>query len=169
MYYSTKKYGPENGFSVCYRQWKADRKSGETGKYKQTEIPGCNALHGYALSFYIVFGCKTLDARNWVVDFGGLRTFKDFLKENFDHTLLVAQDDPEFEIFKMLHDKALAKMVVVEATGCESLSKFIFDYLNEIWLPDNYGNNTEIRCVKVEVKETPSNAASYTENFFYDI
>lgn len=165
MYISTKSYGPSEGFAVCYRQWRADRKSGKskTSLYSRDEIPGCCALHGYALSFYFEFECETLDSRNWIVDFGSLKSFKEFLKENFDHTMLVAQDDPEFKTFEMLHNKALAKMVVVEATGCESLSKFLCEYLNEIWLPENYPGNAdrEIRCRKVEVRETPSNSAYY--------
>jgi len=161
MYVSTKTYGPQEGFAVCYRQWRADRKNGSgTGPYSVTEIPGCNALHGYALSFYVEFECETLDARNWCVDFGGLKTFKTFLKENFDHTMLVALDDPEFETFKMLHDKGLAKMVAVDATGCEAIAKFLVEYLNDIWLEDNYPNS-DIRCRKVEVRETPSNSAYY--------
>lgn len=161
MYVSTKHYGPSEGFAVCYRQWRADRKSGKTsGVYTHDEIPGCCALHGYALGFTFEFECETLDARNWVVDFGSLRTFKEFLKETFDHTMLVALDDPEFATFEMLHNKGLAKMVAVEATGCEALAKFLHDYLNEIWLPDNYPNNG-IRCRKVEVRETPSNSAWY--------
>jgi 6-pyruvoyltetrahydropterin/6-carboxytetrahydropterin synthase len=161
MYVSTKTYGPEQGFSVCYRQWRADRKSGKTsGTYSKNEIPGCNALHGYSLGFYIEFECETLDARNWIVDFASLRPFKEFLTENFDHTMLVAQDDPKFAIFEMLHKEELAKMVVVEATGCEALSKFLNEYLNEIFLPDHYPNSG-IRCRKVEVRETPSNSAWY--------
>lgn len=163
-YISTKTYGPSEGFAVCYRQWRADRKSGKPDgtRYSRDEIPGCNALHGYALGFHFEFSCETLDARNWVVDFGSLRSFKEFLKENFDHTMLVASDDPHFETFENLHNLGLAKMVVVEATGCEALSKFLYDYLNDIWLPDNYPNS-DIRCTRVEVRETPSNMAMYTE------
>lgn len=161
-YYSTKTYGPSEGFAVCYRQWRADRKSGKPDGtvYSRDEIPGCNALHGYALSFHFEFECETLDARNWVADFGSFRTFKEFLKENFDHTMLVAQDDPHFEVFENLHNLGLAKMVVVEATGCEALSKYLYDYLNEIWMPENYPNSG-IRCCRVEVRETPSNMAGY--------
>ena len=162
MYISTKTYGPTEGFAVCYRQWRADRKSGKSPEqlYSRDEIPGCNALHGYAMSFHMEFSCETLDQRNWVCDFGSLRSFKEFLKENFDHTMLVAQDDPEFETFEMLHNKALAKMVVVEATGCEALSKFLCEYLNDIWLPEHYPNGG-IQCTKFEVRETPSNSAMY--------
>ena len=144
-YISTKYYGPERGYAVAYRQWRADSH--------------CKLLHGYALSFYLEFESEKLDVRNWCVDFGSLKSFKDFLDDHFDHTLLVAEDDPEFETFEMLHNKKLCKMVVVEKTGCEGLSKFLYDYMNEIWLPHNGYN--EVHCRLVRVSETPANSAWY--------
>ncbi len=56
-YISTKTYNQIA--PVAYRQWKADSH--------------CNNIHGYALSFHFEFESDTLDARNWVMDFGGLR------------------------------------------------------------------------------------------------
>jgi len=164
MYISTKTYGPSEGFAVAYRQWRADRKSGkpEGLPYSVDEVPGCCAIHGYALSFHFEFACETLDARNWVVDFGSLRPLKEFLKQSFDHTFLVAQDDPHKDKIIELHKLGLCKMVEVEATGCEALSKFLFDYVNEIFLEDHYPNS-DIKCVRVEVRETPSNMAYYEE------
>ncbi len=147
MFVSSKYYGPERGYAVAYRQWRADSH--------------CRLIHGYALSFYLEFECEELDTRNWCVDFGSLKTFKDFLDDTFDHTMLVAQDDPEFKTFEMLHEKKLCKMVVVERTGCEGLSKFLHEYVNEIWLPDNGYKN--VRCRKVKVSETPANAAWYED------
>ena len=41
-----------------------------------------------------MFESDTLDDRNWVMDFGGLKAFKDWAEYMFDHTLVVAQDDP---------------------------------------------------------------------------
>lgn len=165
MYVSTKTYGPEEGFAVCYRQWRADRKGGGTPgtPYPTTEIPGCSALHGYALGFHIEFECETLDARNWVVDFGSLRPLKEFMKETFDHTYLLASDDPHFELLSSLHGLGIAKVVEVEATGCEALSKFMVDYIND---PDDgflarHYPNSGIKCRRVIVRETPSNAAWY--------
>jgi len=161
-YVSTKNYGPEEGFSIAYRQWKADRKSGKPdgAKYTKDEIPGCNAIHGYAISFYFEFECATLDARNWVVDFGALRPLKEFLKENFDHTMLVALDDPYIEEFRHLYNIGLCKLTEVDATGCEALAAFMYDWVNEIFLPDHYSDNSrDIHCRKVLVRETPSNCA----------
>lgn len=146
MFVSTKTYGAERGFAVAYRQWRAESH--------------CNKLHGYALGFYLEFEADDLDARNWVVDFGSLRSFKDQLDDWFDHTCLVAEDDPHFEVFESLHTLGLIKMVVVERTGCEGLAKWVYEYLNEIWMPENgYADRCRIR--KVEVRETPANSAYY--------
>ncbi len=143
---STKNYGADRGFAVCYRQWRADTH--------------CNRLHGYALGFFLEFEADDLDARNWVVDFGGLRTFKERLDDWFDHTCLVAADDPEFATFEALHKQKLIKMVVVERTGCEGLAKFLFDWIEDSWLVDN-GYAGRVRIRKVEVRETPTNSAFY--------
>ena len=146
MFVSTKTYGAERGFAVAYRQHLAESH--------------CRLLHGYALCFNFEFEAKDLDARNWVVDFGSLRTLKEKLDEWFDHTCLVAQDDPNFTVFENLANLKMIKMVVVEATGCEAIAKFLYDYTNGIWLVDN-GYAGRVRVRKVEVRETPSNSAWY--------
>jgi len=142
---STKTYrqiGP-----VAYRQWKADSH--------------CRFLHGYALSFHFEFECDTLDARNWCMDFGGLRPLKDKLEEWFDHTLLVAEDDPEREALLNLGKLGIAKITEVEKTGCEGIADFLYIYINSMFLPDLYGKGEAERvwCSKVEVRETDSNMA----------
>ena len=145
---STKTYTAERGFAVAYRQWRADSH--------------CNMIHGYAMGFHFEFECdeNDLDARNWCVDFGSLKTLKENLDDWFDHTCLVAQDDPEFALFEEMHRRKLIKMVVVERTGCEGLSKFLADYINDVWLVDNgYAGRVKLR--KVEVRETPSNSAMW--------
>lgn len=145
-YISTKTYGAERGFAVAYRQYKAESH--------------CNLIHGYAMGFHFEFESYDLDARNWVVDFGSLKTLKDKLDEWFDHTCLVAQDDPEFKLFEDMHDRKLIKMVVVERTGCEGLAQFLADYINEIWMEEN-GYHGRVKLRKVEVRETPSNSAMW--------
>lgn len=141
-YRSTKTYnhlGP-----VAYRQWRADSH--------------CNMIHGYALSFHFEFESETLDVRNWVMDFGGLRPLKELLEDWFDHTLLVADDDPHREALLELGDLGIAKITQVEKTGCEGLSSFLYEYVNTIYLKD-MGEADRVWCTKVEVRETPSNMA----------
>ena len=141
-YISTKTYkqiGP-----VAYRQWRADSH--------------CNLIHGYALSFHFEFESDTLDVRNWVMDFGGLKPLKNNLEDWFDHTLLVAQDDPMREHLLNLGKLKLAKITEVEKTGCEGIADFLYEYINTIFIP-SYGEKNRIWCSRVEVRETDSNMA----------
>ena len=144
MYVSTKRYGHEAGFSICYRQHKADSH--------------CQYLHGYSLAFNFEFQSETLDVRNWVCDFGGFRSLKAFLEEHFDHTLLVASDDPDLETIRHLDALGIAQVREVAKTGCEGLAEFLFWYMNEVWLREN-GYTDEVFCCKVHVQETPNNGA----------
>lgn len=144
MYISTKTY--KQIAPVAYRQWRADSH--------------CNLIHGYALTFHFEFEAETLDARNWVMDFGGLRPLKEFLEDHFDHCLLLAQDDPNYEDIKRLGELKLAKITEVERTGCEGIADFLYEYINTVFLP-SYGKGEAERvwCSKVEVRETDSNMA----------
>ncbi len=144
MYVSTKSYDTRSGFSIAYRQWKADSH--------------CKYIHGYALGFDFEFESETLDVRNWVCDFGGFKTLKSFLEEYFDHTLLVAQDDPELEFFKEIDRRGLAQVREVEKTGCEGLSEWLYWYMNEVWLPENGYKGSSVHCRKVHVHETAANS-----------
>ena len=61
------------------------------------------------MKFY--FGTDLLDIRNWAADYGGLKELKSVLEDQFDHTLLVAMDDPELETFKLLQEKKKHKII----------------------------------------------------------
>jgi 6-pyruvoyltetrahydropterin/6-carboxytetrahydropterin synthase len=147
MYASTKTFGHELGLSACFRQWRAESH--------------CRLLHGYALAVKFEFEAEELDVRNWVVDFGSLKSLKGWLEDTFDHTLLLASDDPAFEDFMALGHKGLARVVIVEATGCEAFAEMIYGCA-QIWLKDN-GYAPRVRLKSVEVREHGANSAIYTE------
>jgi 6-pyruvoyltetrahydropterin/6-carboxytetrahydropterin synthase len=92
------------------------------------------------------------------MDFGGLKPLKSLLEDWFDHTLLVAQDDPMREHLLELGRLKLAKITEVEKTGCEGISDFLYEYINTIFLP-SYGEKERVWCSKVEVRETDANMA----------
>ncbi len=144
MYISTKRYSHERGYSIAYRQHLADSH--------------CRFIHGYSLAFDFEFESETLDVRNWVCDFGGFSTLKDFLDDHFDHTLLVAQDDPDLEFFQELNRKGLAQVREVSKTGCEGLAEYLFWWINEDWMETN-GYKPRVFCRSVRVWETPGNSA----------
>lgn len=144
-YQSTKTWGHELGLSCAFRQHRA--------------TSHCHYLHGYALSIRLVFESDELDAFNWVVDFGALKTFKQTLVDLFDHKLLVAEDDPMKDELCALAGLGLADVVIVTATGCERFAELVYQYAN-IWLQQNlYAHR--VRVQSVEVKEHGANSAIY--------
>lgn len=144
-YNSTKEW--VDAFPCAYRQWRADSH--------------CNLIHGYSFSIKLYFGTDSLDVRNWAADYGGLGELKEMLEGQFDHTLLVAEDDPELETFKILEQKGLAKLNVLPRLGCESLADQIYRYVNGVYIPDLWGPGEAERlwCYRVEVRETQANMA----------
>ena len=90
-----------------------------------------------------------------------MKELKSLLKDQFDHTLLVAEDDPEFETFKLLEEKNLARLTVLPKLGCEGLADQLYSYVNGVYIPDYWGPAEADRlwCFRVEVRETQSNMA----------
>ena len=144
-YVSTKEF--VDMFPCAYRQWKADT--------------WCNLIHGYSFSIKLYFGTNSLDARNWVADYSAFKDLKATLQEQFDHTLLVAEDDPHLDWYKEAEQRGIAKLTILPKLGCECLADMIYKYINGVYIPDQWGEGEADRlwCFKVEVRETQANMA----------
>ena len=124
-YLSTKTYGNDRGLSCCFRQWRSTHSH-------------CSLLHGYSIGIRLIFESETLDDRNWVMDFGGLKAFKEWSEYMFDHTLVIAEDDPHLEKFEQLAKLGLqdqggvCDLRVVEAVGCEKFAELVYKTMKEI-------------------------------------
>lgn len=143
---STKTYGHNIGLSVAFRQWRAESH--------------CRLQHGYAMSFKFIFESEHLNDKNWVIDFGGLKSLKNKLEDLFDHTMLVANDDPKKEILldlDRIHN--VAKVVLVDSTGCEAMAKMAFD-LAVTWVKE-HGEMDRVKVVSVEAAEHGANSALF--------
>jgi 6-pyruvoyltetrahydropterin/6-carboxytetrahydropterin synthase len=144
-YVSTKEYIDE--FPVAYKQWRADT--------------NCNRNHGYSLGFKFYFGADQLDARGWVVDYGGLKELKAELKRQFDHTTLIAHDDPDLPKYQEMQNQGILTLTVLDHLGCEKIADQLYRYVNGVYIPDCFGQAEAERiwCFKVEVRETRYNMA----------
>jgi len=126
-YVSTKTYGNDRGLSCCFRQWRSTHSH-------------CSLLHGYSIGIRLVFESETLDDRNWVMDFGGLKAFKDWAEYMFDHTLVVAYDDPHKGMFKQMAQLGLqdqggvCDLRIVEGVGCEKFAELAYKEMKHILL-----------------------------------
>jgi 6-pyruvoyltetrahydropterin/6-carboxytetrahydropterin synthase len=144
-----------DGFSTVFRQWRAD------GTH-------CQFLHGYGISFKITFEGK-LDERNWVWDFGGMKRAKgtiDYMNPKawmdymFDHTTVIAEDDPQLGIFLEMYKEGIIQLRIIPATGAEQFAKYIYDKVNKFVLEET---NNRVRVTQVEFKEHNKNSAIYGE------
>ena len=144
-----------DGFSTVFRQWRAD------GTH-------CQKLHGYGVSFKLWFE-GDLDERNWVWDFGGMKRAKgtidgmspkEWMDYMFDHTFLVAQDDPFKDSFLKMDEAGVAQVRIVPATGAERFAKFIFDKVAPFIYTETEGR---VKVTRVEFREHAKNSAIYEE------
>ena len=144
-----------DGFSTVFRQWKA----------KTTH---CRFVHGYGISFKVYFEGE-LDERNWVWDFGGMKRAKtiidgkspkEWMDYMFDHTLIVAEDDPHLNAFKNMEEAGVAQVRVIPATGAEKFAEYIYHKLNKFVETETEGR---VRVTKVKFMEHGKNAACYVE------
>ena len=145
VYRSVKLYDHNEGLSCCFRQWRA------AGSH-------CRLVHGYALAFRFVFATRELDERNWCFDFGGLKPVRAWLHQMFDHTLLVAADDPGRAELERLGQAQLADVRVLPSVGCEALARHAFEHV-ATYVRDETGGRSWLESV--EVREHGGNAASY--------
>tara|TARA_R100000541_G_scaffold28647_2_gene37954 strand:+ start:3242 stop:3706 length:465 start_codon:yes stop_codon:yes gene_type:complete len=144
-----------DGFSTVFRQWKA----------KETH---CRFVHGYGISFKVYFEGQ-LDDRNWVWDFGGMKRAKTlidgfqpkaWMDYMFDHTMIIAEDDPELEAFKQMDKAGVAQVRIIPATGAEKFAEYIYSNINEFVKTET---NNRVRVIKVKFMEHGKNAAYYSE------
>ena len=151
-YKSTKLF---NGFTCCFRQWKA----------VETH---CKYLHGYAVSFKVIFEGE-LDHKNWVWDFGGMKRAKNLIEGMqpkawmdymFDHTVIIAKDDPEALMFQSLSDLGVIQLREVDATGAEKFAEYVFNKLNKFVDLETDGR---VKISSVEFMENSNNSAIYQE------
>jgi 6-pyruvoyltetrahydropterin/6-carboxytetrahydropterin synthase len=144
-----------DGYSTVFRQWRA-------------EGTHCSFIHGYCISFKIVFE-GDLDHRNWVWDFGGMKRAKNkiggmnpkaWMDYMFDHTTIIAMDDPSLELFREMQNKGLIQLRIIPATGAEQFAKYIYETVSEFIKIET---DNRVRVVSVEFMEHNKNTAIYGE------
>lgn len=144
-----------DGFSTNFRQWRASDTH-------------CSFLHGYAISFEITFKGE-LDERNWVWDFGGMKRSsneidgmnpKKWMDYMFDHTTIIAKDDPQLEHFKLLNSAGVIQLRIIPAVGAERFAEYIFNKVNDFVKKETDGR---VEVSRVKFMENNKNSAIYEE------
>lgn len=159
MHTCTKRF---DGFAAAHRQHRHDGH--------------CALIHGHNWSFEFTFEALELDENEFVLDFGKLKWLKAYLTEQFDHTLLLNEDDPQLVYLRSVLDNGpcaegtvLAHIVVVPNCGAEGLAKYLHRAVdsrlaNPVYCPEAEDYIVrQVRVLSVVVWEDDKNSAAYTE------
>ncbi|MDR1816608.1 MAG: 6-carboxytetrahydropterin synthase [Puniceicoccales bacterium] len=117
----------------------------------------CAFVHGHNWTFTFVFGCTTLDANGFVVDFGDLKYIRRWFDEHLDHACVFNSDDP-------LREQLVAaaphcyKVYVVENCSAEGLAKHTHETVDALVRRHTHGR---VFVVETRVAEDARNAATY--------
>jgi 6-pyruvoyltetrahydropterin/6-carboxytetrahydropterin synthase len=142
-----------DGYSTVFRQWRA-------------EETHCRFLHGYGVSFKVWFE-GDLDERNWVWDFGGMKRAKGtidgmnpkaWMDYMFDHTTIIAEDDPNINLFKAMDESNIIQLRIIPAVGAEQFANYLWVKLNNFVQEETDGR---VRVIQVEFREHEKNTAFY--------
>ncbi|MFN5116482.1 MAG: 6-carboxytetrahydropterin synthase [Cyanobacteriota bacterium] len=143
MYESTKTF---EDFPCTHRQWRH---------------PGhCRFVHGYSRSFTFWFRSTHLDENGFVVDFSALGELGSRLRDQFDHTFLVNEDDPLLHEWRRLDQLGALSLRVMENVGMEATARLIWEWANELVLQKYAGRAC---CWRTESRENARNSALYSQ------
>ncbi len=121
---------------------RADAPSGRTARLHMRklfdDLPCCHRswanqgkrffLHGYERAFDIEFACAdTEPGSGLVLASGPLREIRTALRHQFDHTTLIAVDDPERDLFELLAGRGVVDLRIMDDTGLQGSAAWAFD------------------------------------------
>lgn len=118
----------------------------------------CARIHGHNWSFKFIFGATELDENNFVIDFGKLKPLKATL-EQFDHALVLNEDDPQLTYLQeVLESFDLADIIVVPSASSEGLAEMLGRAAHILVQGMTDGRVSVISCT---VEEDSKNSATW--------
>ncbi|MGH3373725.1 MAG: 6-pyruvoyl trahydropterin synthase family protein [Actinoallomurus sp.] len=116
----------------------------------------CAFLHGYERSFEVEFGCSDFEPKTgFVVDFGDLKDVRVLIQEQFDHTTLIAGDDPERELFERLGRAGAMDVRIMDHTGMEGAAEWVYRNADRL-IRERTADR--VRVIRVTARESRKNA-----------
>ena len=78
----------------------------------------------------------------------------------FDHTVIIAEDDPDVKAFQQMGEAGVAQVRIIPATGAEKFAEYIYCNINKFVIAET---DNRVRVTKVKFMEHGKNAAYYSE------
>lgn len=130
----------------CYRSW------ARQGKHVY--------LHGYELTFDIEFACAETElGPNVVLNNRHLKDVRSVLRRQFDHTTLIAADDPQIALFEVLAERGVIDLRIMISTGMQAAAAWVFDTVDSIVFEATKGR---VWVSRVLARESRNNVITLT-------
>ncbi|WP_082958678.1 6-carboxytetrahydropterin synthase [Mycobacterium sp. E3198] len=117
-------------------------------------------LHGYERSFEVEFACAQTElGTGLVVDVGTVAEIRSALRYQFDHTTLIAEDDPQRDLFELLAERGVVDLRIMENTGMEGSAAWAFETAERIVALATGGR---VWVSRIEARESRNNVVTLT-------
>jgi|TARA_B100001093_G_scaffold216206_1_gene207504 6-pyruvoyltetrahydropterin/6-carboxytetrahydropterin synthase len=124
---------------------------------QHTHSGHCSYIHGHNWGIEITFACKNLDANGFVIDFGKLKSIKNWIESNLDHAILMNESDPEKDHILKSCPSAF-KSYIVDNCSCEGLAFHFYEVFSKILSEDT---KSRVFIVDLTVTEDSKNSATF--------
>lgn len=121
----------------------------------------CARLHGHNWGVVVEFSATKLDKNGFVIDFGKMGRFRDALNMLLDHTVLLADDDPQHPAILALGRLSLASIRGLANSSCEGVAREVVQRFMGVIAQDDTLTARGVCVVSVTVHEDEKNSATY--------
>lgn len=117
-------------------------------------------LHGCERTFEIEFACaETEPGSGSVVDSAALNEVRAALRYQFDHTTLIAEDDPQRDLFELLAERGVVDLRIMDSTSMEGSAAWVFETAERIVALATGGR---VWVSRIEASESRNNVVTLT-------
>lgn len=136
------KISKEFKFEAAHRLWQLD------------DDHACKKLHGHSYKVEVELGADHLDENGFIIDFGELKPFQEYLDLAWDHRTILTYDDP---LTQQLADYEIMIMPDKLPSTAENMARVFADIVAKLFAKKIDG----MLEIKVTVWETAKNSASF--------
>ncbi len=153
---------------------RADAPVGRTARFHMRklfdDLPCCHRtwanhgkrffLHGYERTFEVEFACaETAPGTGLVVESSHLKEIRAALRYQFDHTTLIATDDPQRDLFELLAEQGVIDLRIMDNTGMEGSAAWVFDTAERIV---GLATGGRVWVSRIKARESRNNVVTLT-------
>lgn len=119
----------------------------------------CTNIHGHSYKINIQLFSEELDSNGMVIDFSKMNVVKDWVMENWDHSVLISEKDADLELYGNMTNMKIFTFPYSNVTA-ELMAKHLCKLTKDQIAPKM---KDHLNKIKVVVWETSNNNATFEE------